>query len=230
MVSAGLLPSWISLDRRADICGVKGYDRDRGNYFWSASKQLTSYSGCSARCAKSSRCKSFGFNDEACMLFDLSLSENFDEDRHSDVKYYDVGCVQESQIPPTANGTFSLTRTTTVSTAVRTITRSISLATGTGGPLQPTNGTGFFPVTRTAASNQITPTPASLGSDEPATSMATTDASAAETSTPDSSGSGSGAGSQLGDGILPPSSNITLANNGTNVAPNTTIGFNSTGF
>ncbi|KAJ0114190.1 hypothetical protein J7T55_008025 [Diaporthe amygdali] len=231
-VSAGLLPSWLAMDRRTDICGVKGYDRNNGNYFWSASKKLTSYSGCSTRCAQSERCESFGFNDEACMLFDLSLAENFDADRHSDVKYYDVGCVKDATIS-TPKAASSLTRTTTVSSATRTVTRSIALATGTGVPLRPTNGTGFFPVTRTAASHSLI----TASSDEPATPTATADNSAAETTSSNSSegdnstesgSSGTGVESQIGDGILPPTRNITLANNGTSTALNSTAVFNST--
>ncbi|KAK2604060.1 hypothetical protein N8I77_007019 [Diaporthe amygdali] len=232
-VSAGLLPSWLAMDRRTDICGVKGYDRNNGNYFWSASKKLTSYSGCSTRCAQSERCESFGFNDEACMLFDLSLAENFDADRHSDVKYYDVGCVKDATISSTPKAPSSVTRTTTVSSATRTVTRSIALATGTGVPLRPINGTGFFPVTRTAASHSLI----TASSDEPATPTATTDNPAAETTSSNSSegdnstesgSSGTGVESQIGDGILPPTRNITLANNGTSTALNSTTAFNST--
>lgn len=233
VVSAGLLPRWLALDRRTDICGVNGYDRNTGNYFWSASKQLASYSGCSARCARSDRCESFGFNDEVCMLFDLSLAENFDEDRHSDVKYFDVGCVeQEASTTPTAKASSSLTRTTTVSTETRTVTRSIALATGTGGPLQPTNGTGFFPVHRTATANRIPHAPTRVSSEATAAPTATTDASAIEPPAAETSDTSTSAQNndspQISDGILPPNMNITLANNGTSISPNTTIVFNST--
>lgn len=217
IVSAGLLPRWmpvVTLGPRADICGVNGYDRDRGNYFWSASKELASYSGCSARCARSARCKSFGFNDEACMLFDLSLAENFDEDRHSYVKYFDAGCIQEDKpsFPGGGNGSSSLnvTLTSTVSTSTRTITRSIALATGTGGPLQPANGTdGFFPVHRTATANRFPHSPT-------AAPTPTADASATETVATDSDTFPElNPDSQISDGILPPTSNDTFAQNGT---------------
>lgn len=229
IVSAGLLPRWLTLDRRTDICGVNGYDRNMGNYFWSASKQLASYSGCSARCAGSARCESFGFNDEVCMLFDLSLAENFDEDRHSDVKYFDVGCIQEeASTSSTEDASSSLTRTTTISTATRTITRSIALATGTGAPLQPINGTGFFPVHRTATANRFPHAPTRVSS---ATPTATTDASAIESpaaDTNDASPSTQTGLSQIPDGILPPNMNTTFPNNGTSISPNNTIIFNST--
>lgn len=221
IVSAGLLPRWlpiVTLERRADICGVNGYDRNRGNYFWSASKKLASYSGCSARCAGSDRCESFGFNDEVCMLFDLSLAENFDEDRHSDVKYFDVGCIQEdASTSATETTSSSLTRTTTVSTATRTITRSIALATGTGAPLRPTNGTaGFFPLHRTATGSRFPHAPTSSSSEEAATPTPTPDASPVQSPAAEDSGFPElNPDSQIGDGILPPNSNYTFPQNGT---------------
>lgn len=227
IVSAGLLPRWmpiVTLDRRADICGVNGYDRDRGNYFWSASKELASYSGCSARCARSARCQSFGFNDEACMLFDLSLADNFDEDRQSDVKYFDAGCIRKDAplLPSVGNGSsaaLNVTLTSTVSTSTRTITRSIALATGTGGPLQPANGTnGFFPVHRTAAANKFPHTPTGSSTEQTATPTPTpaAGAPATETAAADSDNFPElNPDSQINDGILPPSSNHTLPNNGT---------------
>lgn len=220
IVSAGLLPRWLALDRRTDICGVNGYDRNVGNYFWSASKQLASYSGCSAQCARSDRCESFGFNDEVCMLFNLSLAENFDEDEDSDVEYFDVGCIEEeTSTPPTKNTSSPLTRTTTVSTATRTITRSIALATGTGAPLRPINGTGFFPVHRTATAHRVPHAPTRVSSKETATPTATTDASATESPAADTSDTSTSTQDndfpQINDGILPPNRNITFANNGT---------------
>ncbi|KAG8156429.1 hypothetical protein KVR01_013663 [Diaporthe batatas] len=214
----------VTLNRRADVCGVNGYDRDRGNYFWSESKKLASYSGCSARCASSDRCESFGFSDQACMLFDLSLAENFDEDRHSDVKYYDVGCIQKDKplFPSVGNGSPSLnvTLTTTVSTSTRTITRSIALATGTGGPLQPANGTtGFFPVHRTATANTFphTPTSSSVGEIATPTPTPTADAPATETGAADSDIFPElDPDSQVNGGILPPTTgNQTFPQNGT---------------
>lgn len=223
MVSAGLLPRWLALDRRNDICGVNGYDRNQGNYFWSASKNLASYSGCSARCAESDRCESFGFNNQVCMLFDLSLAENFDEDRHSDVKYYDIGCIQEQDSTSPSNDTSTtLTRTTTISSATRTVTRSIALATGTGAPSRPTNGTGFFPVHRTATANRLPHAPTSASRHGAATPTATTDASA------DASDSSNSTDDNDNDGILPPNSNTTLSNNGTRVSPFTTFVLDST--
>jgi hypothetical protein len=222
IVSAGLLPRWlpiVTLARRTDICGVNGYDRNRGNYFWSASKNLASYAGCSARCAGSDRCESFGFNDEVCMLFDLSLAENFDEDRHSDVKYFDVSCIQEDvSTPPTGgNRSSNLTVTTTISTATRTVTLSIALATGTGGPLQPINGTtGFFPVHRTATANRFPHAPTSSSTEEAATPTPATDASAIEPPAADSTSFPAlNPGSQINNGILPPNSNYTFPCNGT---------------
>lgn len=232
IVSAGLLPHRVALAPRADVCGVKGYDRDNGNYFWSASKPLASYAGCSAQCAESDRCESFGFSDEGCMLFELPLAENFDEDQESDVTYFDAGCIQdEDSTPSTKNASIPLTRTTTVSTATRTVTRSIALATatGTGAPLRPVNGTGFFPMHRTATGHRHPHAPTrafgSVKAAAPTPRPSPTQSPAADTSdtskgTQDGSSSGLGAGSQSDDGILPQTSNSTLANNGNSIVLN----------
>lgn len=95
LTSAGLLPGWRSF-RTTAMCNVQGYADSDNNYFWSSSKNLTSYSGCSARCVADDSCESFGFGDEWCMLFDEPLRGNFAEDDGSGFVFFDSSCVQDS--------------------------------------------------------------------------------------------------------------------------------------
>lgn len=119
LASAGLLPSWLS-PRTTAMCDVEGYADTDNNYFWSASKKLATYSGCSARCAADDRCESFGFDDRVCMLFDEPLTGNFEEDKHSDLVYYDSSCV---------NATTTATTSSTGTTAVPTVTAFLTAST-----------------------------------------------------------------------------------------------------
>ncbi|POS71595.1 hypothetical protein DHEL01_v210011 [Diaporthe helianthi] len=200
----------VTVDRRSDICGVRGHYRDRGDYyFWSDSKQLASYPACSAQCASSDRCESFGFNGQVCMLFEMPLADNFDPDRQSSVKYFDVGCIQKDDT----------TLTKTVTTVTHTITRSIVLATGTGRPWQLANGTtGFYPVHRTGTANRFPLRPTTSSTTETAASAPspTADVAATETAAADSTSgdvSELDSDSQINDGILAPTSNQTSPQN-----------------
>lgn len=98
LASAGLLPSWLVSERADTIettCNVKGYADYDNNYFWSASRKLTSYTGCSARCSNDVRCESFGFDDRVCMLFNEQLAGNFEADSSSDLVFYDALCIDD---------------------------------------------------------------------------------------------------------------------------------------
>ncbi|KAJ4391701.1 hypothetical protein N0V93_005321 [Gnomoniopsis smithogilvyi] len=127
--SAGLLPAWLVNERGSDICGVQGRVDTDNNYFWSASKKLTSYSGCSARCAGQKRCKSFGYDDNVCMLFDESLSGNLEKDSRSDLTFYDVGCVDEDagDTTPSVTAVRSTFSRVHISTARTTATRTATI-------------------------------------------------------------------------------------------------------
>lgn len=144
LTSAGLLPSWLLNGRASDMCGVKGLANTDNNYFLSASKALASYSGCAARCAGQKRCQSFAYDDSVCMLFDEPLAGSFEQNGHSDLIFYDVGCVGGSDLPnPTPSATkvqstFSYVHVSTVhASATRTATVSVPTITQYAG----SNGT-----------------------------------------------------------------------------------------
>lgn len=79
----------------SNICGQKGHDQGNGNYYYSQSSKVNSYTACSAKCAADANCQSFGVG-EACMLFNIPLSGNFDVNRASTDTYYDKGCLSSS--------------------------------------------------------------------------------------------------------------------------------------
>ncbi|KAF4553164.1 Hypothetical protein D9617_8g051780 [Elsinoe fawcettii] len=97
--SAAVVPG-----KRADICGVKGYDRGKGNYKYDDSGKNANYAACSALCAKETKCKGFGFGKKECMLFNIALTNNFDQDDGSADIYYDRGCITSSA-PATTSAT-----------------------------------------------------------------------------------------------------------------------------
>lgn len=112
LASAGLLPSWLVSDRASTIentCNVKGHPDYDHNYFWSASRKLASYAGCSARCSKDVRCESFGFDDRVCMLFNERLADNFEPDKRSDLVFYDALCVDAAAESTTSSAAPSTT-------------------------------------------------------------------------------------------------------------------------
>lgn len=94
---AGLLPSWVALDRREDICGATGFANSDNNYFWSNNRALTTYAGCSTRCSGDARCKSFGYSDNLCILFDKTLSASLAQYSQSDIVYFDIECLGGNQ-------------------------------------------------------------------------------------------------------------------------------------
>ncbi|PNS19584.1 hypothetical protein CAC42_7428 [Sphaceloma murrayae] len=111
MSLAGPVAAKKASKKRADICNTKGYDRGKGNYEFNNSGKFGSYAACSDRCAKDTKCKSFGFNAKECLLFNLALAGNFDADKASADTYYDQACI--SKAPSSSS---SITTTTTTAT------------------------------------------------------------------------------------------------------------------
>lgn len=122
------------VQERADICGSKGYDRGKGNYFYSESKKLATYASCSEQCINDQTCKSFGYSNTECMLFNIALTGNFDADSGSSDTYYDRGCIKptssSSSISSSAKTTPSSTAKSTLISTTKTTT-SGALATST---------------------------------------------------------------------------------------------------
>lgn len=116
------------LDRRAaDICGKRGYDRGASNYDYDSSGKFSTLTDCSKRCLASSKCLSFGYGGDECMLFSLALANNFDADSSSADTYYDRGCsIPGSQPNPAQppSSTSPSTKTSMTSKATSTTSRT----------------------------------------------------------------------------------------------------------
>lgn len=147
--SAGLLPQ-----ERADICGSKGYDRGKGNYFYSDSAQLATYAACSQKCVLDSKCKSFGYNTKECMLFNIALSGNFDANSGSSDIYYDRGCIKSVSTSSSAKTTaLPTTSSTSVSsTTKKTSSGALPSSTTTSKPSSSSTKTTAVPGTSTSSS------------------------------------------------------------------------------
>lgn len=128
--SAGLVAQ-----KRGDICGSKGYDRGKGNYYYSESKKLATYTGCSQQCINDPTCKSFGYSNTECMLFNIALDGNFDADSGSSDTYYDRGCIKSTSsgasTSNSAKTTTSSASKTTLSSTTKTTTPGASATTTT---------------------------------------------------------------------------------------------------
>ncbi|ROV94034.1 hypothetical protein VMCG_08225 [Cytospora schulzeri] len=122
--SAGLVPQ-----KRADICGKKGYDSGKGNYDYNNSGKYSTYATCSARCVSDTKCKSFGFGGKECLLFNIALSGNFDVDSSSPDTYYDRSCISSTSSSSSSVTSTKSTTTTTKTTASSTLTTKTSSST-----------------------------------------------------------------------------------------------------
>ncbi|CAN8096799.1 unnamed protein product [Discula destructiva] len=92
------------------------------------------------------------------MLFDKPLARNFEADSRSDLTFYDIGCVDDSEDSPAISTTVTATRSTFSyvrtmhSTATRTTTR-VSFPTVT--PIESANGTKSTPAKSTESSTLL---------------------------------------------------------------------------
>lgn len=160
--SAGLVAQ-----KRADICGSKGYDRGKGNYYYSESQKLATYTGCSQQCINDPTCKSFGYSNTECMLFNIALTGNFDAGSGSSDAYYDRGCIKSTS---SSASTSSSTKTSSSSTSKSTL--SSTTKTTTPGALA-------TPTTSSKSSLSTTKTTTAPGqSSTPASGTSTTSSSA----------------------------------------------------
>lgn len=125
---AGHLRNGHSHNKRADICGTKGYDHDKGNYWYNADGQYNSYAACSAKCLEEIKCLSFAYSNSECMLFNIPLKGNFDADKGSADTYYDRGCLSApaGEKKPTTTTTTTTSKSSTVTAAKSSSSTSMS--------------------------------------------------------------------------------------------------------
>ena len=54
-------------------CGLKGYDSGVTAYGYSRSQTLANFAKCGSKCAADTRCKSFAFGNDECLLYRTSV-------------------------------------------------------------------------------------------------------------------------------------------------------------
>ncbi|KAF2877219.1 hypothetical protein BDV95DRAFT_601634 [Massariosphaeria phaeospora] len=134
-------------------CGIVGYTKSTAAYYFDSSGTKNSFAACSSACKADTKCKSFGYGEANCMLFDVPAADNTQYNPMSPYTFYDQACpselpVRKRQINISldlgASGITSAcsclitsapagtTRTTTVTSGVRvtttnTVTRTVSL-------------------------------------------------------------------------------------------------------
>lgn len=52
-------------------CGIVGYTKSTAAYYFDSSGTKNTWATCSAACKADSKCKSFGYGEANCMLFDV---------------------------------------------------------------------------------------------------------------------------------------------------------------
>lgn len=161
--SAGLVAQ-----KRADICGSKGYDREKGNYYYSQSKKLATYTGCSQQCINDPTCKSFGYSNTECMLFNIALTGNFDADSGSSDTYYDRGCIKS-----TSSGASTSSSTKTTSSTSKSTMSSTTKTTTPGASATLTTSS-----KSSSSTTKTTTTPGQSSTPPPGTSTTSSSASA----------------------------------------------------
>ncbi|KAL6151002.1 hypothetical protein ACJQWK_10881 [Exserohilum turcicum] len=73
-------------------CGVAGYVKVTPAYYFESSGTKNTFAACSELCKADSKCKSFGFGEANCMLFDVTVSENTNLNPTSPYTFYDATC------------------------------------------------------------------------------------------------------------------------------------------
>ncbi|PVH97913.1 hypothetical protein DM02DRAFT_616166 [Periconia macrospinosa] len=52
-------------------CGLVGYTKDTAAYYFDSSGTKNTFAACSAACKADAQCKSFGYGEANCMLFNV---------------------------------------------------------------------------------------------------------------------------------------------------------------
>ncbi|KAF2735519.1 hypothetical protein EJ04DRAFT_192060 [Polyplosphaeria fusca] len=76
-------------------CGLVGYTKDTAAYYFDSSGTKNTFAACSSACKADSKCKSFGYGEANCMLFDISAVNNVNYNPMSPYTFYDSTCPAE---------------------------------------------------------------------------------------------------------------------------------------
>ncbi|KAI2474432.1 hypothetical protein Ptr902_14153 [Pyrenophora tritici-repentis] len=76
-------------------CGIAGYVKTTAAYYFESSGTKNTFAACSALCKADTKCKSFGYGEANCMLFDVAAADNTNLNPTSPYTFYDASCPSE---------------------------------------------------------------------------------------------------------------------------------------
>ncbi|KAE8824679.1 hypothetical protein PTNB73_07434 [Pyrenophora teres f. teres] len=76
-------------------CGIAGYVKTTAAYYFESSGTKNTFAACSALCKADTKCKSFGYGEANCMLFDVAAVDNTNLNPSSPYTFYDATCPSE---------------------------------------------------------------------------------------------------------------------------------------
>ncbi|KAG9189587.1 hypothetical protein G6011_06455 [Alternaria panax] len=95
MVSSTFVSSPSPTPTGAPSCGIVAYVKTMPAYYFESSGTKNTFDACSALCKADSKCKSFGYGEANCMLFDVTAVDNTNYNPMSPYTFYDTGCPAE---------------------------------------------------------------------------------------------------------------------------------------
>ncbi|EUC43503.1 hypothetical protein COCMIDRAFT_28029 [Bipolaris oryzae ATCC 44560] len=98
LVSSTLVSSPSPTPTTPPSCGIAAYVKVTPAYYFESSGTKNTFDACSALCKADSKCKSFGYGEANCMLFDVTVSENTNLNPTSPYTFYDSSCPSEIPI------------------------------------------------------------------------------------------------------------------------------------
>ncbi|EMD89888.1 hypothetical protein COCC4DRAFT_36269 [Bipolaris maydis ATCC 48331] len=98
LVSSTLVSSPSPTPTAPPSCGIAAYVKVTPAYYFESSGTKNTFDACSALCKADSKCKSFGYGEANCMLFDVTVSENTNLNPTSPYTFYDSSCPSEIPI------------------------------------------------------------------------------------------------------------------------------------
>ncbi|KAF1994362.1 hypothetical protein P154DRAFT_539604 [Amniculicola lignicola CBS 123094] len=101
-------------------CGLVGYTKATAVYYFDSSSTRSNWAACSAYYKADSKCKSFGFGEANCMLFDVLALNNTNLNPTSPYTFYEASCLTKQLEGPCSNALISSTTPPTTSTTLPT--------------------------------------------------------------------------------------------------------------
>ncbi|KAF2845332.1 hypothetical protein T440DRAFT_278665, partial [Plenodomus tracheiphilus IPT5] len=153
LVSSTLVSSASPSPTSAPGCGIVAYVKTTPAYYFESSGTKNTFAACSALCKADEKCKSFGYGEANCMLFDVNAADNTNYNPMSPYTFYDSSCPAELPVR----------RKRQLGISLPGLGGGVTISLDIGGPKQIssacscliTSGPASTTVTRTATSNVV---------------------------------------------------------------------------